>query len=200
MKVVEAFSDHLIGIADDDESLIVDLFDDGFELIDLLRFYASEQNLTGLAGVHAFAFDQGNAARAVFEEVVGDFVAETGDDIAQFGTVDAHDDNIVCFSAYEDKDEGIEDGFRVIEGKSACQNDGCVEDGDPNGDAEEFEPMIDFACEQFRTAAGDLKFDKDTQADALEDAAIDGGEDAIGGHAWQGSKELVADGQDGDGN
>lgn len=42
IKVVEAFSDHLIGIADDDESLIVDLFDDGFELIDLLRFYASE--------------------------------------------------------------------------------------------------------------------------------------------------------------
>ena len=199
VPVAEPLADDLIGVRDDDKRVRVDVVDDVLHLVDLLRLDAGHQDLAFALGVHPLALDQRDAARAVRDQRRGDLLAAVGDDVTLLGLVQAHDEQIARLGADKDEDERVKYIFRVAHGDRAGDDDDRVQNGEPDGDTEEFEPVVDLTRQQFGAAAGDFEFDKDADAQSLQDPAVHGRQDAVVRHAGDHGEQLVEGAQDDDG-
>ena len=62
----------------------------------------------------------------MFEQIFGNIFAEIGNDIAKFGAVDTHDDDIARLCTDKNKNECVKDIFRVTQGDRAGDNDDTV--------------------------------------------------------------------------
>ena len=176
--------------------MLVYLTDNSFELIDLLWFDASEKDLFFLSSIHPRSLNECDAARTVFEQVFGDIRSEIANNITKFGAVDAHNKNVTRFCANKDKDECIENIFGIAQDNGAGEDDDGIKNGCPNRYAEKLEPVTYFASEQFRSAARNLEFDKDTDAYPLQYPAINGGKDTVVCQGGQVDKQFIEQGKD----
>ena len=124
--IAESFADDFVCVGNDNKGMRIDLPDDRFQLVDLLRPDAGEQYLFFVFRIHAFAFDQRNAARAVADKRVGNLFPVIRYNIALLRFVQPHYKQVACFCAHKDQDQRIENIFGIAHGESAGYNDNCI--------------------------------------------------------------------------
>lgn len=195
---VETAADDVVGDAERDEGILVDVFHDLFHLPHLKTCHGRVEDLLGIAGVASLAMQERDATIHLLHERLADCVMLVGDNHDDVALVESLDGDINRLADDVIREERVH-GLVPAEDEAGC------------GEDEEVQKHLYLPYGEDRLAIGDdgddvgaveepAESDDDADTEAVDETAKDGCKEGIVGDGWISAEECGEKRQQRDGD